>query len=94
MKTAFISPLRYPGGKAKLGPYFARVLASQDASIPTYAEPYAGGAGAGLYLLSEQYVDRLLINDLNPGIAAFWRSILGSTEEFVRRIQFEDISLV
>lgn len=93
MKTAFISPLRYPGGKAKLGPYFARLLASQSVPITTYAEPYAGGAGAGLYLLSEQYIDRLLINDLNPGIAAFWRAVLYSPDEFIERIKFEDISV-
>jgi len=93
VKTAFISPLRYPGGKAKLGPYFARILAAQNISIDTYAEPYAGGAGAGLYLLSEGYVDRLLINDLNPGIAAFWRSILNSTEEFIERVETEDVTL-
>jgi len=42
VKTAFISPLRYPGGKGKLGPYFARILASQPVVINTYAEPYAG----------------------------------------------------
>ena len=93
MKTRFISPLRYPGGKAKIGPYFARLLASQQAPIEIYAEPYAGGAGAGLYLLSEQYVDRLIINDLNPGIAAFWRSILHSTDEFVDRVMTEDVSV-
>lgn len=93
MKTAFISPLRYPGGKAKLGPYFARVLANQSIAIHTYAEPYAGGAGAGLYLLSEQYVDQLFINDLNPGITAFWRSILNSAEEFIERVRVEDVTV-
>lgn len=93
MKTAFISPLRYPGGKAKLGPYFARILADQSRSIYTYAEPYGGGAGAGLYLLSEGYVDRLLINDLNPGIGAFWRSTLNSADEFIERVKTEDLTL-
>lgn len=91
--TAFISPLRYPGGKAKLGPYFARILASQNVAIDTYAEPYAGGAGAGLYLLSEGYVDRLLINDLNPGIAAFWRAIVNSSDEFLERVSKVDVTL-
>lgn len=62
----FLSPLRYPGGKGRLGPYLARVLASQSSIIDTYCEPYAGGAGAGLHLLSEGYVNRLIINDLNP----------------------------
>lgn len=93
MKTAFISPLRYPGGKAKLGPYFARIVANQSTRIRTYAEPYAGGAGAGLYLLAEGYMDQLLINDLNPGIAAFWRSILYTTDEFIQRVQTDDVNL-
>ncbi len=93
MKTEFISPLRYPGGKGKLGPYFARLLADQATKITTYAEPYAGGAGAGLYLLSEGYTDRLLINDLNPGIAAFWRAVLDRTDEFVERVLSADVSV-
>ncbi len=82
----FLSPLRYPGGKGRLGPYLARVLASQSSIIDTYCEPYAGGAGAGLHLLSEGYVNRLIINDLNPGIAAFWRSVCHHTESLVSLI--------
>ena len=93
MKTAFISPLRYPGGKAKLGPFFARLLASQPTSMVTYAEPYAGGAGAGLYLLSEGYVDELLINDLNPGIAAFWRIVCKEADALAELIQTEQVTL-
>ncbi|MER6950253.1 DNA adenine methylase [Nonomuraea sp. NPDC000554] len=89
----YISPLRYPGGKGKLGPYFARILADQPAAIEAYAEPYAGGAGAGLYLLSEGYIDRLLINDLNPGIAAFWRSVVERPESLVELIQSEVVNM-
>lgn len=89
----FISPLRYPGGKGKLGPYFARLLSEQTFSIDVYAEPYAGGAGAGLFLLSQGHIGRLLINDLNPGIGAFWRSILLETDEFLARMEAELISL-
>lgn len=77
------SPLRYPGGKGRLAPYLARVLASQSATIETYCEPYAGGAGAGLQLLTDGHVSRLIINDLNPGIAAFWRSVFFQTDAFI-----------
>lgn len=89
----FISPLRYPGGKGKLGPFFARILAGQAAAIAAYAEPYAGGAGAGLYLLSEGHIEQLLINDLNPGIAAFWRAITQSADEFIDRVESEAVDL-
>jgi len=64
----------------------ARVLASQSTTVDTYCEPYAGGAGAGLRLLSDGHVTKLIINDLNPGIAAFWRSVLFDTDAFAATI--------
>lgn len=82
----YLSPLRYPGGKARLAPYLARVLASQSTTVDTYCEPYAGGAGAGLRLLSDGHVTKLIINDLNPGIAAFWRSVLFDTDAFAAMV--------
>ncbi|MGK0539663.1 DNA adenine methylase [Propionimicrobium lymphophilum] len=82
----FLSPLRYPGGKAKLAPFFARTIAAQPVKISSYAEPFAGGAGAGLRLLEDGAIDRLYINDLNPGIAAFWRACLRKTKDFCRLI--------
>lgn len=84
--SPYLSPLRYPGGKARLSPYLARVLASQTAVIDTYCEPYAGGAGAGLRLLSDGYVSKVIINDLNPGIAAFWRSAFFNTEALAEMV--------
>lgn len=82
----YLSPLRYPGGKARLAPYLARVLATQSRNIDTYCEPYAGGAGAGLQLLSDGHVSKLIINDLNPGIAAFWRSTFFNTHALVKMV--------
>jgi DNA adenine methylase len=79
----YLSPLRYPGGKARLAPYLARVLASQSKQVGTYCEPYAGGAGAGLQLLLDGHVSKLIINDLNPGIASFWRSAFYNTQALV-----------
>ncbi|MTD46691.1 DNA adenine methylase [Conexibacter sp. W3-3-2] len=84
---AYLSPLRYPGGKARLAPYLARVLASQTMTVDTYCEPYAGGAGAGLHLLADGHVDKLIINDLNPGIAAFWRSVFFDTDRFIKLVE-------
>lgn len=82
----YLSPLRYPGGKARLAPYLARVLSTQSRAVDTYCEPYAGGAGAGLQLISDGHVSKLIINDLNPGIAAFWRSAFYNTDALVRMV--------
>lgn len=82
----YLSPLRYPGGKARLAPYLVRVLSTQSKTIDTYCEPYAGGAGAGLQLLFDGHVSKLIINDLNPGIAAFWRSAFFNTDALIEMV--------
>ncbi|GAA1862482.1 DNA adenine methylase [Myceligenerans crystallogenes] len=82
-----LSPLRYPGGKAALAGLFADVISSLNLTSATYVEPYAGGAGAGIALLRQGLVDRLVINDFDVAVHAFWRSILEQTEEFVELVR-------
>lgn len=81
-----LSPLRYPGGKASLGQYVAAVLSAQPVRSKVFIEPFAGGAGLGLRLLADGVVEHLHINDANPGIAAFWRSVTTEPDLFVERI--------
>jgi DNA adenine methylase len=82
----YLSPLRYPGGKGRMAPYIARLLASQDPRPRAYAEPFAGGAGAALRLLVDEEVSTIYINDLSPGIAAFWRCVFEHTDALTARI--------
>jgi len=89
----YLSPLRYPGGKGRLAPYLRRLIEAQRPMPLCYAEPFAGGAGAALTLLAAGVVDDILINDLNPGIAALWRSIFTDSEAFATRIEAEQPSL-
>jgi DNA adenine methylase len=83
----YLSPLRYPGGKGALAPFIGRLVSQQPRRPTTYAEPFAGGAGAALKLLVDEYVDRVILNDLDAGIAAFWRSVLGAPDALVQRIR-------
>jgi DNA adenine methylase len=48
----------------------------------TYAEPYAGGAGAALSLLFGEHVDRILINDADRSVFFFWKAALERTDDF------------
>lgn len=80
------SPLRYPGGKASLADFFESAIHALDLDKPTYIEPYAGGAGAGLALLYNGVVGRVIINDLDPSIHALWDSMLNRTDDFLRRL--------
>lgn len=86
-RQGFFSPLRYPGGKARVAPYIADLIRAQTPRPAIYAEPFAGGAGAALRLLVDDVVEAIVINDLDPGIAAFWRCVFQGTEELVDVIQ-------
>lgn len=71
-----ISPLRYPGGKSSLYTRLKDVIRDNGLAGCTYVEPYAGGAGAGLGLLVTGQVERIVINDLDPAIHAFWKLLV------------------
>lgn len=88
-----ISPLRYPGGKGHLAPFFTSLLAAQAHSTKVFVEPFAGGAGAALTLLAQGNANSVVLNDLDPGIAALWRSIFGNSEDFARLIETEPITI-
>lgn len=83
----YLSPLRYPGGKARLAPYLSRLIRAQNPRPRQYAEPFAGGAGAALHLLRNDNVEGIHLNDLNPGIAAFWRASLDYPYHFCRLVE-------
>jgi DNA-methyltransferase len=89
----YLSPLRYPGGKARLAPYLARLISAQTIVPQHYAEPFAGGAGAALHLLHDEVVSYVHLNDLNPGIAAFWRSSLDFPDHFCHKIRTVPLSI-
>src|SRR5437660_215418 len=91
--TPYLSPLRYPGGKGGLSQFLASLIERQRFRCTTYIEPFAGGAGAALRLLYDEYVETIVLNDLDPGIAAFWRSVVTHTAEFIARVQHCPITL-
>lgn len=81
MSSAHVSPLRYPGGKAKVGNFLKLVLVKNRLVGSEYVEPYAGGASVALSLLFEEYASHIHINDLNPGVFAFWSAVLEQGKE-------------
>src|ERR1035438_7770749 len=81
------TPLRYPGGKAKLASYVKSLMKENRLLDGEYVEPYAGGAAIALELLFHEYVSRIHINDISKPVYAFWRSILRRTDDFCRRVR-------
>lgn len=58
-----------------------------------YCEPYAGGAGIAINLLVHQYASRIHLNDLNPSVYAFWRSVVESPDELCRLVREATLSI-
>ena len=83
---AYFSPLRYPGGKLKLYSFILEVLEMNNLNKCTYVEPYVGGAGLALALLINGTVSKLIINDYDKSIFAFWYSILNHKDDFLKKV--------
>src|SRR3989344_591866 len=87
------SPLRYPGGKTSLLPFFEKIIEDHDLQKITYIEPFAGGAGAALALLFSGKVGRIVINDLDRAIYAFWKSSVLSSAKFIKKIKKTPVTI-
>lgn len=89
--ASIISPLRYPGGKNKTYQYIKHLVEINN--ISTYIEPFAGGAAVALRLLINGDVNRIMINDYDKSIYAFWHSVVFHSEELIRRIWETEICM-
>lgn len=88
-----VSPLRYPGGKAKLFPFFTDLIVANHLFGSEYCEPYGGGAGLAIGLLTKGFVDRISLNDIDGSICAFWRAALYRSSEFCNLIETTPITI-
>ena len=86
------SPLRYPGGKNKLSAFLAKICLDNDIN-GHYVEPYAGGAAVALFLLYENFVNQITINDKDRSIYAFWYSVLNYNSELCKKINETELTL-
>ena len=85
----YLSPLRYPGGKARMGDYLADMFAQQCGymDVEVWIEPFAGGLGAGLHLLSVGAVEEVWFCEANPALAAMWRALIADPERLASRVE-------
>lgn len=86
----WLSPLRYPGGKGRMGPALADIFAVQYGQlldIEVWVEPFAGGAGAALWLLENKHLADAWLIERNPALAAFWAAVIDRNEELAQRVE-------
>lgn len=87
------SPLRYPGGKSKISPFLVDLLLINNLENCNFHELYAGGAGAALDLLLSNVVKNITLNDLDPHIYSFWKSILDETDQLLKLIHDTSVNI-
>lgn len=88
----YYSPLRYPGGKNKLAKYVG-VICDENNIHKHYIEPYAGGASVALYLLFNNHIEEITINDIDRSIYAFWYSVLNHTDKLCSKIEETEVNV-
>lgn len=88
-----VSPFRYPGGKAKLSRFIALFILTNDLGGCTLVEPFCGGAGGTLPLLVSGLIDKLVLNDLNPGVYGFWHSVKHNPDELIKLVKSEPVNM-
>lgn len=91
--VVYPSPLRYPGGKKKLATFITDAVIENDIQGGTYVEPFVGGAGVALHLLFREYVNDIIINDIDRSIYAFWFSILNHTDDLCKLISDTPVTI-
>lgn len=87
------SPLRYPGGKSLMTPFFVELFELNRMGCPAYAEPYAGGAGAAINLLLSERVSDVFINDANIGVFSFWYYFVQNPQQFIDKVNTCTVTL-
>jgi DNA adenine methylase len=88
-----LSPLRYPGAKRQLIPFFRDLLLAQPARVQTFVEPFAGGASISLYLAVTGLVDRVVIAERDPLLYAFWRTAVFDTAWLQKAVAEVEVSI-
>ena len=78
-----ISPLRYPGGKSKLAEYM--LSNTQPWQMDTFVEIFAGGGSLGLSLLDGGRIRQLILNDTDPDVYAFWKTVVDDPGYLIAR---------
>ncbi len=88
------SPLRYPGAKGGLSNIISGLITAAQRSrqvrqVDLLVEPFAGGASTTLRLIGDGSVQRALLADADPMVAAFWQVAASRTQELIDRISDE-----
>ncbi len=89
----FLSPLRYPGSKRRLAGFIAQALSLNGLQPTLYVEVFAGGASVALHLMQNDLVDKVILIDVDPLVANFWKAVFFDTDWLIEQIQTIEVTI-
>lgn len=92
-RTEPLSPLRYPGGKARLATYISGVIEENYLTGCTFYEPFAGGASVSLELLRLGFIGEAVLVEKDPLIYAFWWCVIHIPEQLCAAVEACPVTL-
>ncbi|MCP4367784.1 MAG: DNA adenine methylase [Deltaproteobacteria bacterium] len=69
------------------------IILLNDLDGGTFYELYAGGAGASLNLLLSNVCSKVVLNDIDYHIYAFWHCVLSCTEQLIKLISDTEVNI-
>ena len=93
LPLASMSPLRYPGSKRKMVPAIRQLIDANEPPPKLLVEPFCGGASVSLGLLAQDAVERVLLADFDPLVAAFWYEATTNGEALVKDMRKLEVSV-
>jgi DNA adenine methylase len=81
-----LSPFRYPGGKTWLVPEIRHILLLLNGQPKFFIEPFAGGGIVGLTVAAEALAEKVILAEIDDGVAAVWKTIFSNPEQLCQRI--------
>ncbi|PEG33544.1 hypothetical protein CQY20_30140 [Mycolicibacterium agri] len=93
LPLASMSPLRYPGSKRKMVPAIRQLIDANEPPPELFVEPFCGGASVSLGLLAQDAVERVLLADLDPLVAAFWYEVTTKGEALVKDMRKLEVTV-
>lgn len=89
-----LSPLRYPGSKARLAGTIAGLLERNLLVGSHVYEPFAGGGSVSLNLLANGFLASATWIERDPLIYSFWKSVKDDPAPLIKRIRVSKVTLL
>jgi len=78
---------RYPGGKSRLSDPILEQLNKRAENFQTYCEVACGGASIALAFAEQHPEHKIVLNDLDKGVAALWELVVNEPDWLISQIK-------